>query len=164
MLTLTSPVTTSRIVTLTTFPFQWLIAFRKGGMFAFWRHKQHHNLSCWAKIVSGALQESWTPFNLFFLIVLYFSLISLPYTYMSEYWPLQLRYTSVIEFWITNKSWLFKNVFGLQTKYLISFVWESTGGRCKCSPNSLRWRHNGRESVSNHQPHDCLLNRLFRRR
>ena len=29
---------------------------------------------------------------------------------------------------------------------------------------SLRWRHNGRASVSNHQPHDCLLNRLFRRR
>ena len=29
---------------------------------------------------------------------------------------------------------------------------------------SLRWRHNGRDSVSNHQPHGCLLNRLFRRR
>ena len=26
----------------------------------------------------------------------------------------------------------------------------------------LRWRHNGRDSVSNHQPRDCLLNRLFR--
>ena len=29
---------------------------------------------------------------------------------------------------------------------------------------SLRWRHNGRDSVSNHQPHDCFLNLLFRRR
>ena len=29
---------------------------------------------------------------------------------------------------------------------------------------ALRWRQNGRDSVSNHQPHDCLLNRLFRRR
>ena len=28
----------------------------------------------------------------------------------------------------------------------------------------LRWHHNERDSVSNHQPHDCLLNRLFRRR
>ena len=27
--------------------------------------------------------------------------------------------------------------------------------------SSLRWRHNGRDSVSNHQPHHCLLNRLF---
>ena len=29
---------------------------------------------------------------------------------------------------------------------------------------SLQWRHDGRDSVSTHQPHDCLLNRLFRRR
>ena len=29
---------------------------------------------------------------------------------------------------------------------------------------SLQWHHNGRDSVWNHQPHDCLLNRLFRRR
>ena len=28
----------------------------------------------------------------------------------------------------------------------------------------LRWRHNGRDSVSNHQPYDCLLNYLYRRR
>ena len=26
------------------------------------------------------------------------------------------------------------------------------------SPHSLQWRHYGRDSVSNHQPHDCLLN------
>ena len=29
---------------------------------------------------------------------------------------------------------------------------------------SLPWRHNGCDGVSNHQPHDCLLNRLFGRR
>ena len=28
----------------------------------------------------------------------------------------------------------------------------------------LRWRHNEHDGVSNHQPHDCLLNRLFGRR
>ena len=28
----------------------------------------------------------------------------------------------------------------------------------------LRWRHNERDGVSNHQPHDCLLNRLFGRK
>ena len=26
---------------------------------------------------------------------------------------------------------------------------------------ALRWRHNGCDGVSNHQPHDCLLNSLF---
>ena len=30
--------------------------------------------------------------------------------------------------------------------------------------NTLRWRHNGHDGVANHQPHDCLLNRLFRHR
>ena len=29
---------------------------------------------------------------------------------------------------------------------------------------SLRWRHNGHDGVSNHQPQDCLLNSLFGRR
>ena len=28
---------------------------------------------------------------------------------------------------------------------------------------TLQWRHNRRDSVSNHQHYDCLLNRLFRR-
>ena len=30
--------------------------------------------------------------------------------------------------------------------------------------HTLRWRHNGLDSVPNHQPHDCLLKRLFGRR
>ena len=37
---------------------------------------------------------------------------------------------------------------------------------CLCTNSfiSLEWCHNGRDGVSNHQPHDCLLNRLFVRR
>ena len=35
---------------------------------------------------------------------------------------------------------------------------------CWISTCSLQWGHNGRDSVSNHQPHDCFLNLLFRRR
>ena len=30
--------------------------------------------------------------------------------------------------------------------------------------DSLQWRHNDPDGVSNRQPHGCLLNRLFRRR
>ena len=33
----------------------------------------------------------------------------------------------------------------------------------KCT-TAIQWRHNGRDCVSNHQPPDCLLSRLFRRR
>ena len=42
-------------------------------------------------------------------------------------------------------------------------VWEPT----KPNPlagGSLQWRHNEQDGVSNHQLHDCLLNRVFRRR
>ena len=31
-------------------------------------------------------------------------------------------------------------------------------------PESLLWRHNGRDGVSKHQPYDYLLSRSFRRR
>ena len=33
---------------------------------------------------------------------------------------------------------------------------------CDFFPTSLRWRHNGHDSVSNHQPRHYLLNRLLR--
>ena len=52
------------------------------------------------------------------------------------------------------------------TGYLlnITFIFH----KCCSSPFgtmiSLQWRHNERDGVSNQQPHDCLLSRLFRRR
>ena len=33
-----------------------------------------------------------------------------------------------------------------------------------CTKITLQWRHNERDGVSNHQPHDCLLNCIFRPR
>ena len=30
--------------------------------------------------------------------------------------------------------------------------------------HTIQWRHNERDGVTNHQPHNCLLNRLFKRR
>ena len=40
----------------------------------------------------------------------------------------------------------------------VSFAW------CVVCDSALQWRHNGRDCVSNHLPHDCLLNRLSRLR
>ena len=34
----------------------------------------------------------------------------------------------------------------------------------RCNSSAYAWCHIGRDSVSNHQPHNCLLNRLFRHR
>ena len=41
--------------------------------------------------------------------------------------------------------------------FLYSTIWQDAN-------RSLRWRRNGHDDVSNHQPHHCLLNRLFRPR
>ena len=56
--------------------------------------------------------------------------------------------------------------------WYIFFRLSTWDGACCCNPFSqttrpshtisLLWRHNGRYGVSNHQPHDCLLNPLFR--
>ena len=51
---------------------------------------------------------------------------------------------------------LFRAWFGCFTLLRLGMV-----GRSLCA-SSLLWRHNGRDGVSNHQPHDYLVNRLFR--
>ena len=45
--------------------------------------------------------------------------------------------------------------------YGTSLTWNIS---CKHPAFSLHWRHNDHDGVSNHQPHCCLLNRLFGRR
>ena len=48
-----------------------------------------------------------------------------------------------------------------------TFFFTNSAHTLKITPethrNTLLWRHNGYDGVSYHQPHDCLLNRLFRR-
>ena len=57
---------------------------------------------------------------------------------------------------------------GKDYKYIYVYFSSSVGHPgLLCSQTnlvSLQWRHNGSYSVSNHQPHDCLINRLIRRR
>ena len=69
----------------------------------------------------------------------------------------------------TDKSYIYhelyqKNWLRIQMMWYVKFtsLWCSRAWLKR--QNSLQWRHNGRDSVSNHQPHDCLLNRLFRHR
>ena len=46
---------------------------------------------------------------------------------------------------------------------LFNFISLAPWQTCNCL-TTLQWRHDGGDFVSNHQPHDCFLNRLFRRR
>ena len=43
-------------------------------------------------------------------------------------------------------------------------VTDSDKTTCMEKERTLQWRHNGLDGVSNHQPHHCLLSRLFGRR
>ena len=60
----------------------------------------------------------------------------------------------------------------LEYSPLLGSLWGCTGWqadyihvmRLQHFARPLQWRHNDHGGVSNHQPHDCLLNRVFRRR
>ena len=58
---------------------------------------------------------------------------------------------------LQDKSWMINNEG-------VGWIDISDYKICKNSGISLKWRHNGRDGVSNHQPHHCLLNRFFMRR
>ena len=63
----------------------------------------------------------------------------------------------VDHFMVYNQLWIMDACkFGMRERsflpiFLLLFLFKS-----------LQWRHNGHDNVSTHQPHDCLLNRLFR--
>ena len=48
--------------------------------------------------------------------------------------------------------------------YMHGYVIASEVGAFRIHDFSFQWRHNESDCVSNYQPHDCLLSRLFRRR
>ena len=93
--------------------------------------------------------------------------------------PVSINYTyeheKLLTQWIPEQSRLLQNglfISGTNTEELLTLLKDYIGinRQCWTRPRvqtvtyTIQWRHNGRESVSNHQPHDCLLNRLFRRR
>ena len=60
-----------------------------------------------------------------------------------------------------NKSCDTRNCVQNDPKYAICVL---VATRLYYKALTLRWHQNGRDSVSNHQLHGCLFNRLFRRR
>ena len=50
------------------------------------------------------------------------------------------------------------------TKYVSFLCYSYIDWTDLLTPAALLWRHNGWDGVWNHQPHDCLRNRLFGRR
>ena len=87
-----------------------------------------------------------------------------PFTYWSWYILGEVRYTNIVSLWRKTlghqQPWHWpqceiRRILGIR----IPKVWKTTSKLAI----SLRWRHNGCDSVSNHQPRECLLRRLIRR-
>ena len=76
-------------------------------------------------------------------------------------WTLGLRISWTKPVWEMSLGYLWKKLSLLAPQLPLLNIYS------KCLLKgiiSLQWRHNGRDSVSNHQPYDCLLNHLFRHR
>ena len=57
-----------------------------------------------------------------------------------------------------------RKVLGLESTYQNTNGTKTTETPMAIRHLPLRWRHNDHDGGSNHQPHGCLLNRLFRRK
>ena len=70
------------------------------------------------------------------------------------------KYLNIVCLHVCTHSFNFinsKSHTNIMSSYYVAFYFWNPGF-------PLQWRHNGGDCVSNHQPHDRLLNRLFRRR
>ena len=83
-----------------------------------------------------------------------------------RHWKWMVSLGSVLLKMITNVYWcMFCCCHGHHFKdHIVAFGVDADADILSGAWQSLKWRHNRRDGVSNHHPHDCLLNRLFRRR
>ena len=67
--------------------------------------------------------------------------------------------------WCCSGQWSWRDVdMTLHVLFARALEWLAGWILTAKSSLTLQWRHNDHDSVSNHQPHGCLLNRLFGRR
>ena len=88
---------------------------------------------------------------------------------MLTYCQLDPREQFSVKFGTNYKNWINKKAFENVVCESVDIL--SGGDELSATPlkevllpRSLQWCHNGHDGVSNHQPHHCLLNRLFGRR
>ena len=115
---------------------------------------------------------SWSPFYICFL---YTHVIKLLETSTGIYWGYAVSWSDALylhlrafqESGLLNekKMDIFPPQFPHSSTHLKSSYMYHINVPCTWdAPCTLRWRHNERDGIWNHQPHDCLLSRLFRRR
>ena len=132
------------------------------------RHRTH-----WIPLTKGQLRgkcfylmtPSWIPHCVFptILSLVHFGHATLRHPTV---WSILLIYLAIplyVAPFYNRYHWCFWP-YQLMLIHSIIITIEVFGHTNLCWSIPLRWRHNGRDGVSKHQPHDCLLNRLFGRR
>ena len=125
----------------------------------------------------------------YFIAFIYFNFTSGNYCYLLSKWPSFIRLTFLNVFIDGKNTKRLSSFLVILANYgVILFLAKTPFQQCTMSTlfdvslnceveqciyafvksiiigSALLWRHNGHDCVSNHQPHGCLLNRLFRRR
>ena len=105
-------------------------------------------------------------------IIQYVFVVTFKFVYMSIY--IYPSYILVYEWLISYKPHLSSQIVSIFYFYQVplhSFLYShflycigNSHSWSRCPVDTLQWRHSGHVSVSNYQPHDCLLNCLFRHR
>ena len=85
-----------------------------------------------------------------------------------RYWKFPILISPLFSCWYSMimakvRLWT-QNIYAIPHSHVRYFVWSLVTNAHKIPLVPLQWHHNGRNGISNHQPHDCLLNWLFRRR
>ena len=89
------------------------------------------------------------------------------YITIFKVYPLKHTYAYYTFFWRFMTYFVKKTTIIFHMSYLQNICVPLSSSSLKLNgglAEALQWPHYGRDSISNHQPHDCLLNRLFRRR
>ena len=129
--------------------FRWLTQDTNHGKTALvqvmaWCHQATSHLLSWRKF------RSMSPYG-----------VKRPHRVNVIYNPQNLTKLSWLSQYTTTKIYKANTRMHLET--CITSLASTLPGTALCSC-TLQWRHNERDGVSNLQPHDCLLNRLFGRR
>ena len=97
----------------------------------------------------------------------------IPWKHFPRYWPFErgIHQSPVGFLWCKIKQTVEQTVDcgWLETPYMLyTYTLYTCSAAYAIHPQNYArhswWRHNGCDGVSNHRPHDCLFNRLFRRR
>ena len=102
--------------------------------------------------------------NGYVILKVYFSSSFCKSIYRILLWNWYLDHVSDTSMLVQVMAWCRQATKDYLNQYWPRFIAPYDVTRSQWFVRTLQWRHNWRDGVSDHQPRDCLLNRLFRRR